>query len=206
MTIPFRLYLITDRKVCPNESLIVPIEAALSLGIKAVQLREKDLESKPLLSLALQLRRLTAKRAKLFINSRIDHVLASGADGFHCPEDGAHLTEARAALPGKLIGKSVHSLEKAVEAEQNGAHFITFGPIFATPSKEGILEPRGLDELEKVARTVGIPVFALGGITPERAKECRARGAYGVAVIGALLNAENLAATVSDFKEALGEL
>lgn len=205
--LPFKLYLITDRKATHGKPLEQAVEAALQSGVKAVQLREKDWPARPLLNLAHTLRKRTlAARAKLLINGRLDIAMAAEADGLHIPENGLPIPKARRHFPDKLFGKSTHSLEKAVEAEQHGADFIVFGPVFDTPSKNGMMEPRGLTHLKQVAHAVKIPVFALGGVNPENTKACLENGAYGVAVISAVLSAEDIPRAVASFQQALGEL
>lgn len=205
--VDFKLYLITDRKICVFDTFLKKIELALEAGVKAIQLRKKNLPARELLTWGKELRKLTQKNhAKLFINDRLDVALSCNADGIHCPEEGLIPQDARRFLNGKLVGKSVHSLEKALEAENSGADFISFSPIFQTPSKNGILEPKGLKELDRVASALKIPVFALGGITPENASSCLEAGAFGVAVIRAILEANDIRKTVLKFKKALGTL
>ncbi len=205
MSLSFKLYLITDRKAIPDQTLV--LEEALNSGVKAVQLREKDLSGRELLHLGKKIRSLTRNhQAQFFFNERLDLALSTEADGIHCPEEGLPVAQIRERFPKVAIGKSVHSLRKALEAEKDGADFVTFSPIFSTPSKEGILEPQGLEQLALVASSLKIPVFALGGITPERAKECVKHGAHGVAVISAILKSNDVPRTVSQFEEALGGL
>lgn len=203
----FKLYLITDRNACNGTPLESKIKEALAAGIRAVQLREKDLSDRKLLGLANRVRDLTLeKSASFFINDRIDLVKIVEADGVHLPEEGLSPAMTRPHLANKWIGKSVHSREAALQAEADGADFITFSPIFDTESKRGILEPRGLAELARVASAVRIPVFALGGITPERAAACVKHGAHGVAVISSILKSPDIRKTAQEFRAVLGEL
>jgi thiamine-phosphate pyrophosphorylase len=102
-----------------------------------------------------------------------------------------------------FVGVSSHSLEESIEAEKAGADWITFGPVYDTPSKRIYGTPQGLAALERVAHAVRVPVIAIGGITPERVREVRAAGARGVAVISALLTAPSPAETTRRFLEAL---
>ncbi len=90
-----------------------------------------------------------------------------------------------------LIGVSCHGTESAVKAQEMGADFITFSPVFFTPSKARYGEPVGLERLAEAARLLRIPVFALGGITKETARTTVIHGAFGVALISAVLAAEN---------------
>lgn len=206
-TVDFRFYLITDRKLCNAHSLEDVVKQALTAGVRAVQLREKDLPDRELYELANQLRTLSSRLdAKLFINDRADIVLAVEADGVHCPEQGLPIKTARMLLRNSLIGVSTHSLESALAAELEGADFITFGPIYTTRSKAQYGHPQGIDRLEELVSRVKLPVFAIGGITPERANECLKHGAFGVAAISAVITAENIPKILDEFREALGAL
>lgn len=187
----FNLYLITGRNQTGGRPLEAVVEGALAGGVRAVQLREKDLDIRSLLSLAEKLRKLTRKYgALLFINERADVCLAVDADGVHLRSDGLPPPEARKILgPQKLIGVSCHTLEEAERAEAGKADFITLGPVYATPSKAGLGEPIGLSLFQSVAGKIAIPAFALGGIGPGQAGEVMRYGAKGIAVISALMSA-----------------
>jgi|Deesub1362B_J571_1020462.scaffolds.fasta_scaffold00289_10 thiamine-phosphate pyrophosphorylase len=190
--IDFRAYLITDRKRI-ERSLFDAVEEALRAGIKAVQLREKDLQTRPLLDMAYRMRELTRRYgAKLFINERADIAMAVDADGVHLGAKGIPIKAVRKIRDrGFLIGYSAHSPEEAARAEVEGADFVTFSPVYETSSKPGV-KAQGLDKLEAAVRAVSIPVFALGGITLNRVEEVRQRGAFGVAVVSAILGAYNI--------------
>jgi thiamine-phosphate pyrophosphorylase len=199
MTDPgFDVYLITDRRLVydrgDGKGLIEAVEDALSGGIKGVQLREKDLEGRELFELAFRLRELTRRYcAKLIINDRLDIALGVDADGVHLGQNAFPPREARRLLGGEiLIGVSTHSLEEALEAEREGADFITIGPIYTTPSKARYGEPIGPGPLKEAGRALRIPVFAIGGMKKDRLKEVLASGAFGVAVISAILSSEDI--------------
>ncbi|MCI0527627.1 MAG: thiamine phosphate synthase [Nitrospira sp.] len=187
------IYLITDRHQTRGRPLSEVVEGALKGGVRFVQLREKDLSTRELLSLAQDIRRLTAKvPSRLLINDRIDICLAVKADGVHLRSNSLPTRIARRILgDSKLIGVSTHSLEEAQLAEEEGADFITLGPIYETPSKAGYGPPLGLDVLRAVRRRIKIPVLALGGIQKERIHEVLDAGANGIALISAILMAEN---------------
>ncbi len=201
--IDFRLYLITDRNLLPADTLIERLEILIKAGIKAVQIREKDLSAKDLLLLANQIKNFSNK---LFINERADVACAVGADGLHLSEHGLLVHEARKIMGNKLIGKSTHSIESVLQAESEGADFITFGPIYDTPSKRQYGAPLGISKLHEATKKISIPIFAIGGIDPERAKECLNAGAYGVSVISDLLVTEDPKLQVKKYLDALGSL
>jgi thiamine-phosphate pyrophosphorylase len=188
--VDFNLYLITDRRqLPPGRCLIEAVRAACEGGVRAVQLREKDLTAAELLPLALELRVVTREYgARLFINDRIDVALAVEADGVHLGGHSLPVAVARKILgPRNLIGVSTHSVEEIAAAKSEGADFVTFGPVYPTPSKAAYGPPLGLDRLREACRVSAFPVFALGGITAERVAELLAAGAHGVALISAIL-------------------
>jgi thiamine-phosphate pyrophosphorylase len=206
--IDFRLYLITDRRLCTRSPLTDVVDAACRAGVRAVQLRERDLSTNALYELACDLLEITrAAGAGLFVNDRVDVALALKTEGVHCPEHGFPPARARKLLGERAaIGASAHSLEGAARARDEGADFVLFGPVFDTPAKTGFGSPQGLEALSAVASKIDVPVFAVGGITPDRAARCREHGASGVALVSALMAAEDIARTVEEFGLSLGAL
>lgn len=202
--IDFNLYLVTDRSIVPDNDLIGAVEKALRGGVKAVQLREKDLKIRELLDMAYRIRELTARYdAKLFINDRVDVAVAVNADGVHLGRRSMPPSAARMVRDGLIIGVSTHSLEEAIGAERDGADFITLGPVFYTPSKAQYGEPLGLDTLKRVCSSVSIPVFAIGGIKTEHIKDVLESGAKGVAVISAILGSRDIKEAAERFLRCL---
>jgi len=215
----FQLYLITDRrqtgvvlkqrfcndcgvvgaglKPAPTKEqietrfLIESLECAFSGGARAVQVREKDLGGRELYELCGQVRGLAQKYgAKTLVNDRVDLALALELDGVHLGVDGFPVAEARKLLgPDRLIGASTHCLAEAEAAERNGADFITFGPVYLTASKARYGAPLGVAALREAVAAVELPVFAIGGVGIENLDEVRAAGAFGVAMISAILAA-----------------
>lgn len=191
--IDFNLYLITDRNNTCGRDLTQVIEEALRGGVKAIQLREKDLVSRDLYEIAYELRKLTSRYdARLFINDRIDIALAVEADGVHLGNSSIPLHRARKILGEKrLIGVSCHNQISAITAQETGADFITFGPVFYTPSKAVYGDPTGTDKLHTIANLLQIPVFALGGINRHNVPQAIAAGVHGIALVSAIMAAEN---------------
>jgi thiamine-phosphate pyrophosphorylase len=197
MAVPV-VHLITDRRLASD----LPARAAAALvalpaGLCAIQLREKDLGGRALLELARALRRVCdAAGQLLLVNDRLDVALAAGADGVHLPSAGLPPAEARRLLgPAALVGVSCHSTDDVARARDGGASFATLSPLYDTPSKRAYGPPLGLEPL-RTAAALGLPLVALGGLTPARAGEARAAGAAGVAVIRAWLDAPDPAAAV----------
>jgi thiamine-phosphate pyrophosphorylase len=202
----FSLYLVSDRSALPATSLQDAVESCLAAGLKAVQLREKDLAVRDLLGLAHALRDSTRRHgARLLINDRADVALAVGADGVQRAGTSLPVSALRAiSPPGFLIGASVHDIDEARVAAAEGADFLLFGPVYDTPSKRQYGPPQGLAALEKVSAAVNTPVLGVGGVTPERVGEVTRAGAAGVAVIGAILGSERPADAVKAFLDVLG--
>jgi thiamine-phosphate pyrophosphorylase len=201
----FRLYLITDRAASPRPPVEV-VEECLGAGLRAVQLREKDLEVRALLALATPLRELTRHHgARLLINDRADVAMAVAADGVQRTHASLPVAALRGITPpGFLIGASAHSTAEASEAAAQGADFVVFGPVYDTPSKRRYGAPQGLAALEAAAAATARPVVAVGGITPARVPEVLATGAAGVAVIGAIYAAPRPADATKAFLDVLG--
>ena len=190
--VDFSLYLITDRHVlAPGQDLIATVRGALLGGVRAVQLREKDLSAAELYPLARELRELTREfSARLLINDRVDLALAIDADGVHLGSHSMPVAVARQLLGGqRLIGVSTHPPDEVRRAAAAGADFVTFGPVYATPSKLSYGPPLGLSPLTAVCADAPLPVFALGGVTAARLPALRAAGCQHVALIGAILQA-----------------
>jgi len=199
------LCLVTDRHATGGRPLADVVEACLSAGLPAVQLREKDLDAAELLSLARVLRESTRRHgARLFVNSRVDVALAVGADGVHLPS-GARESVAsvrRLIGPERLLGVSTHSAGEAEAAAREGADFVVFGPVYDTPSKRAYGPPQGVSGLAEVCRRVPVPVLAIGGVTVASVAELRVAGAAGLAVIRALLEAADPGAATAGLLRA----
>lgn len=189
-----KLYLITDRHQTGGRELVQVIGEALEGGVRMVQLREKDLSGKALYALGMQVRKLTSSYgAKLLINDRIDIAMAVNADGVHLPSNSFTPKDARNLLGReRLIGVSSHSEEEAVRAEKEGADFISFSPVYYTASKAAYGKPQGIERLKAVCNKIDLPLFALGGIVAENISDVMSTGAYGVAMISALVAADDV--------------
>ncbi len=161
--IDFRLYLVTDREQTGGRPLTDMVAECLAAGLRAVQLREKDLPESEFTALARSMREVTRRHgARLFINGRLEAALAVGAEGLQRGHDSLTLPVLRSRAPGLSIGASVHSVEEARAAESDRADFIVFGPVYETLSKREYGPPQGVPALAKVVGAVNIPVFAIG--------------------------------------------
>lgn len=188
------LYAIIDNSIHPSLSNTEIAKRILAGGARILQLRGKGLSSKDRLRQAREIRELTrAAGAILIVNDRVDVALLSNADGVHLGQDDLPIAEARKILGReKLIGISTHNIEQALKAEQEGADYIGFGPVFGTTTKADAEEAKGIEALRGVKKGVSIPVVAIGGIDLENLKEVIDAGADGAAVISAIVKAENI--------------
>jgi thiamine-phosphate diphosphorylase len=175
-------------------------------GVDWIQLREKDLNAKELAALARQAISSIPRSCRVLINDRLDVARAVRAGGVHLGEESIPVQEAKRFVRERgmdkdfLIGASVHSLEGARSAERDGADYIVFGPIFATSSKEIYGKPQGLEKLADICSEISIPVFAIGGITAENARECYAQEVRGICAIGVFQKASDLATVVKQLR------
>ncbi len=203
--VDFRLLLVTDRHQVQGRSLLEALQDAIQAGVRAIQLRERDLSTGELLSLAGAAQAMTTPNAvSLIVNDRVDLAMALDLQGVHLRADSLSARFVRRIVgPQRLIGVSAHSAEDVRRAGDDGADYVVFGPIFDTPSKRSFGPPLGLNLLTDVCRNSSTPVFAIGGITCERVHSVRHAGAHGVAVIGALLTRNDIDAAVREFTCAL---
>jgi thiamine-phosphate pyrophosphorylase len=208
---PFSLYLITDRKLI-GSGLAAACEEVLAAArmyrrFVALQLREKDLTGRELLALAHELRKIcTAHGALLLINDRIDVAMACHADGVHLPADSFAVRDARELLgKSKLIGCSTHTIAEVEAANRAGANFIVFGPVYDPISKSAHGPATGIEALREAYEASDIPVYALGGITPERIAELGETGMAGVAAIGSVFAAASPADATRALLQAISD-
>ena len=201
----FDLYLVTDRNQTGGRDLLWVLERALEGGVRAVQLREKDLGGRELFILAEKTKRLCERyQANLFVNDRVDVALGVDADGVHLGGDSMPVRAARELLGAeKLIGVSTHSINEASEAEREKADFILFGPVYFTASKAAYGEPQGLGRLKKVVEKISLPVYAIGGVKVGNIAEVKETGVRGIALISAVLSASDPRAATRRILETL---
>jgi thiamine-phosphate pyrophosphorylase len=201
----FDLYLVTDRTQTRGRDFLWVLERALQGGVRAVQLREKDLNGKDLFQLADKTRELCDRyQAQLFVNDRIDVALAVDAAGVQLGKTSIPIETSRLLLgPRKLIGYSAHSLEESRIAQQSGADFLLFGPVYFTSSKASYGAPQGLEALKKIVEKVALPVYAIGGIKTDSIIDVRRTSAKGVALISAIIGANDPKGAAASMVELL---
>ncbi len=202
-TIPFRYMAISDREVCPDP---IPerVRELLDLGVPAVQIRDKTVSDRTRWE---WLRSLPGNhRENVLFNSRVDFVVLAGLGGVHRARSSISTRSIRRVAKAELwVGVSAHDTGEALKAQQLGADYCTFGPIYPTPSKprREVGEIPGLEGLDSVCRAVDIPVLALGGVGPGKVEACLEAGAHGVAGIRALFGPSDPAGAWNDIRRRL---
>ena len=180
------LSLVADRKAVDGRALEEVVGAAVAGGVDLVQLREKELPAGDVYLMAKRLRAITINKALLFVNDRVDFALAAGCDGVQLGETAMPTSAARDVCGARLlIGRSVHSLDGALRAENDGADILVLGTIFPTESHPGVAIG-GIALLHVVLQQVSVPVLAIGGINRENVASVIRAGASGVALISAI--------------------
>ncbi len=185
------LCLVADCSVVSVDEIPDRVRSAVDGGVSMVQLRAKEMPGGLILSLAREMEDVIGGRAALLINERVDVAAVAPASGVQLGEAALSASSARQLLPaGSLIGRSVHSVEGAVQATSDGADFLVVGTMFATRSHPGE-EPAGPGLLRQVAGRCDLPLIGIGGITPENVDSVIEAGASGVAVIRSILAADD---------------
>lgn len=201
------LYLVTDsRFISGGKNLLDVVEAAIRGGVTAVQYREKKASTKRMIEEAAELRGLCNARGVLFfVNDRVDVALAVEADGVHLGQDDMPLHLARKILGSRaIIGVTVHNDRERAAAEEGGADYLSFAPVFATPTKPDHQTPLGISGLKHLVEAATAPSVAIGGINLENAEEVYRTGVDGVCVVSAIMGAEDPELAARAFIERYG--
>jgi thiamine-phosphate pyrophosphorylase len=192
----YELYVIIDETLAEGRFEQVA-EEVIRGGVKAIQIRCKRMSDKALLSISEKLREITCSSStKLIINDRVDICLAVNADGVHLGQEDFPPKTARKLLGDKIIGVSVHTIEEALKASDDGVDYISVGPLFPTKTKLNAGAPVGVNLISRIKRCVQIPTIGIGGIDLENVIEVIRAGADGVAVCSFILRAQNITSTV----------
>jgi len=202
--LPSRLLIVTDRHQAAAP-LAAIVDATVRAGARWIWLRDRDLAATERRALAVELLAITRPaNARLSIGADVALAADLGADGVHLASDASPgaIAAARARLgAAAIIGISAHGDSDVAAAQAAGADYATLSPIYATASKPGYGPELGLAALARATRhgpPDGLPVLALGGVTPRRARECRAAGAAGTAVMGEIMRAAGRPGGVGD--------
>lgn len=181
------LHVITDGKRTDDE--LVSILCSIHTYVDLIHVREKNRSAQELYQIVERLIHGGIPPKKIIINDRVDVAHTLGVGGVQLAYHSLGVSDVRRSFPGLQVGKSVHSYQEAVEAEQDGASFLLYGHVYSTKSKEG-LKPRGMEELKAIASAISIPVIAIGGITPDKTAELRGIGIKGIAVMSGIMSAK----------------
>lgn len=199
------LYLVTDRALALGRPIEEIVRQAISGGVSAVQLREKETHSGAFFELARSLRAITGEAGVTFIvNDRLDIALAAEADGVHVGQDDLPVETARRLLgPGKILGVTAADEQQARLAVKAGADYIGCNAVFPTPTKTDTGPAIGLEGLRRLVESVDIPVVAIGGINADNAGEVMAAGVAGIAVVSAIVSAEEPQKAAGELREII---
>ena len=205
--IDYSLYLVTDRGLARGRSTVEVVKAAVSGGVTCIQLREKDCSTLEFIEQARAIKNFLEEReVPLIINDRLDVALAVGADGVHLGQKDMPLEMARKiAGSSMLIGISAESVQDAIEAENGGADYLGVSPIYATPTKTDTAPPLGIQGLREIKNRVKIPLVGIGGLNNSNAAEVIRNGADGVAVVSAIVAAEDPETAAMNLKQIINE-
>ena len=197
--------LVTDGRLAATGPGMDSIAAAARAGVDLIQIREPGLDDRVLLNVVRAALAATAgTRARVVVNDRVDVALAAGAAGVHLRSTSYSAARARHVTPpGFLIGRSVHNMDEAEQAEQQGgSDYLIFGTVFASGRKPAGHRVAGPVALRSICALVSLPVLAIGGITPSLAPQIAAAGASGLAGIGLFADASDLPALVQELRQS----
>ncbi len=204
-----KFYPIIDASIAHISKIEDIVKMIIEGGARIIQLRAKDVSTRDFIEAARIIKQTIkpiAKKNKIkfIINDRVDIAMLICSDGVHLGQDDLPIKEARKILgKNKVIGISTHNIKEAVLAEKLGADYISFGPIFATSTKNDAQKPKGIDGLKKAREAVKTPIVAIGGITLENVKDVYNAGADSVAVISDILKSKDIKKKVHNFIKLL---
>ena len=203
--IDYSLYLVTDRGLSRERSTLEIVTAAVNGGATVVQLREKQCSTRDFIEQALAIKDFLKDRGvPLIINDRVDVAQAIEADGVHLGQTDMPLEVAKKILgDSMIIGISAESLPDAIAAEQGGADYLGVSPIYATPTKADTAPALGLEGLRKIRKAVRLPLVGIGGLNPDNAAEVIRNGADGVAVVSAIVAADDPQAAADALRQII---
>ena len=201
------IYAITDAGLSLGRPLEEVVSALMGGGVRILQYREKKLKSGAMLEECRLLRRLTKEAGACFIvNDHVDIAMLVQADGVHVGQEDLPVPDVRSLVgPEMIIGLSTHLPEQALEARSLGADYIGVGPIFATNTKEDVVDPVGYEYLDWVARNGDLPFVAIGGIKRHNIAEVARHGARCCSLVSELVGAADIRTRVEDVRKAMRE-
>lgn len=201
-----RVYLVTDRLAAKGRDAKSVVAAALEGGVTMIQVREKEASARDFIAFAKAVKELSAPYGvPVVINDRVDVAVAAGADGVHLGQSDIPCEVARTMLgKGSIIGLSVEKMAQIPEANSLSVDYIGVSPVFATPTKTNTAEPFGLAGLSSAVRLSAHPVVAIGGVNVETAPGILACGVDGLAVVSAIMSADDPRRATSELRQLWG--
>lgn len=202
-----QLYLVTDRHWLKAHSLYEDVEAAINGGVTCVQLREKHLNHQLFVQEAKELKKLcNQNQIPLIINDDVEVMLEVDADGIHVGQSDMQAQDVRKLIGSdKVLGVSVQTVEQAITAQNAGADYLGVGAVFPTGTKDDAIEV-DLATLQDICQHVDIPIVAIGGINQENLLQLKGSGIDGIAVVSAIMAAEDIIEVTKQLKEKTKEL
>ncbi len=190
-----KLYLVTDRKWLNGHKLTDDLEKAILGGVTTIQLREKNLSNEEFISIAKDVKKVCQKyHIPLIINDNLEVALAINSDGIHIGQNDIPASIVRKQIgPDKILGVSVHNLKEAFQAKIDGADYVGVGAIFSTETKNDATNVT-LDSLKKICDNIDLPVVAIGGINLDNISKLKDINIAGIAVVSAIMNADDITA------------
>lgn len=193
------IYVITDPDLAPERSHIDITREALAGGAKIVQLRDKSASTGKMIEVGTVMRKLISDAGGLFIvNDNLEAAMACNADGLHVGQGDTPAKDLLGILKGKLLGVSVSTLQEAIQAKEDGADYLGFGPIYSTSTKRDAGPVTGLQEIELIRGRCGLPVVAIGGINRNNLDEIARSGVDSAAVISAIACAPDMSVATKE--------
>lgn len=201
----YRLYLVTDRALARGRAMAEIVRAAVAGGVTCVQVREKAGGTREFLEEARAVQAvLRGTGVPLIVNDRVDVALAIGADGVHLGQSDMPIADARRlGPPGWIVGISAESVADAVRAEADGADYVGVSPVFATPTKADHAAPLGVAGLRAIRAATKLPLVAIGGLHAGNARETIRAGADGLAVVSAIVAADDPRAAAAELRREI---
>ncbi|MCR1961056.1 thiamine phosphate synthase [Thomasclavelia cocleata] len=190
-----KLYLVTDRKWLNGRKLTDDLEKAILGGVTTIQLREKNLSNEEFISIAKDVKKVCQKyHIPLIINDNLEVALATNSDGIHIGQNDIPASIVRKQIgPDKILGVSVHNLKEAFQAKIDGADYVGVGAIFSTETKNDATNVT-LDSLKKICDNIDLPVVAIGGINLDNISKLKDINIAGIAVVSAIMKANDITA------------
>jgi len=198
------IYPVTCQELSEGRTNLEVLDAVLAGGAKIIQLREKCWSKKAIYEMARGFRKRTLNRnVLLIINDHVDVALATGSDGVHLGQEDLPLKAARQIAPELILGASSHSVEAALQAQEDGADYVNLGPIFPTMTKNGIDQFLGPDFIREVGPKLQVPFTTMGGINEKNIHQVLQAGARRIAMVTGITRAQDIAAQTRNLRSII---